>query len=135
MKLKVKKKLKPLLPVNSMSDIAFLLLIFIMLLSLANYRQEIPIEYPEAEKQEVTQADDNFEIWVDVSGTLFYEGKIIDEITLEGLIVDAVVKEPSTRIHIIADKNTIYKSVDNVINILKLLQHRAVSLVVKENAL
>ena len=33
-----------------MSDIAFLLLIFIMLLSLINNRKEIKIDYPEAEK-------------------------------------------------------------------------------------
>ena len=116
-----------------MSDIAFLLLIFIMLLSLMNYRSEIKIEYPESQYQEITQKDKNFEIWIDIEGNVYYKEKIVDSVALEGLIVDAVIKNPDVRIHVIADKSTKYKNVNKVINILKLLQHRVVSLVVKDN--
>jgi biopolymer transport protein ExbD len=133
MKLNFKLKRKPIIPVNSMSDIAFLLLIFIMLLSLINYRREIKIDYPEAEFREVVQSDNNFEIWVNREGNVFVEGKYVDAVTLEHLIVDEVVRDPLVRIHLIADKNTEYKNINNVIEILKLLQHRVVSLVVKEN--
>jgi biopolymer transport protein ExbD len=133
MKLKHKTKRKPLLPISSMSDIAFLLLIFIMLLALINYKKIIKIDYPESKYQEVTQADDNFEIWIDKDGNIFYKGKSVDLVSLENEIVDAIVKKPSTRVHIIADRNAKYKEVDKVINILKLLQHRVVSLVVKDN--
>jgi biopolymer transport protein ExbD len=133
MKIKKKSRRQPLIPINAMSDIAFLLLIFIMLLSLMNYRREIKIEYPESKYQEITQVEKNFEIWVDKQGNVYYKDRITDLITLEGLIVDAIIKNPDVRIHIIADKNTEYKNVDKVINILKLLQHRVVSLVVKDN--
>ena len=68
-----------------------------------------------------------------VLGVVLCKDKITDLTTLEGLIVDAVIKNPDIRIHIIADKNTEYKNVDKIINILKLLQHRVVSLVVKDN--
>ena len=44
-----------------MSDIGFLLLIFIMLISLMNQRHEQPIEYTEALNLEKTQAEKNFE--------------------------------------------------------------------------
>lgn len=134
MKLRKRVRRKPIIPIDSMSDIAFLLLIFIMLLSLINYRQEIKIDYPEAEFQEVTQVDENFEIWIDREGRVFYDGKQIDLKSLEGLIVDAVIDDPATRIHIIADKNTKYESVNGVVEVLKLLQHRVVSFVVKENS-
>ena len=63
-----RKRRRSILPINSMSDIAFLLLIFIMLISLINYRREIKISYPEAEFQEVTQADKNLEIWINQLG-------------------------------------------------------------------
>ncbi len=132
MKISRKKRLKPILPVNSMSDIAFLLLIFIMLISLINYRREIKVEYPEAEYQEITQAEKNLEIWVDSVGTLFIDGKAVDIRTAEGVISDAVAKDPSIRIHIIADKNTSYKNINQIMEVLKLLQHRVVSLVVRE---
>jgi biopolymer transport protein ExbD len=130
--IKRRKKRNPIVPVNSMSDIAFLLLIFIMLISLINYRREIKIDYPEAESQEVTQADKNLEIWVDKRGAVFYEGEPRTISAIEGIIADAVAEDPSVRIHVLADKNTAYKHVDGVLEILKLLQHRAVSLVVKE---
>ncbi|HOJ64270.1 MAG TPA: biopolymer transporter ExbD [Spirochaetota bacterium] len=119
------------IPISSMSDIAFLLLIFIMLISLINYKKVIKIDYPEANYKEVTQADSNLEIWIDMNGTVYYKGNIVDLKSLENIIVDTVVKKPDTRIHIIADKNTPYKNVDKVVEILKLLQHRVVSFVVK----
>jgi biopolymer transport protein ExbD len=97
-----------------------------------NYRKEIPIEYSEAENLEVTQADNNIEIWVDEIGNIYYKGAIVNERMIENIIVDAVVINPATRIHIIADKNTKYRNVNKIFEILKLLQHRAVSLVVKE---
>ena len=123
---------RSILPINSMSDIAFLLLIFIMLISLINYRKEIKISYPEAEFQEVTQADKNLEIWIDQLGQIYHNGIIIDTISAEAIIAEAVAKDPKIRIHILADKNTPYKYVNDVIEVLKLLQHRVVSLVVKE---
>ncbi len=115
-----------------MSDIAFLLLIFIMLISLINYRREIKIAYPEAESQEVTQADKNLEIWIKREGTIFYKGEPRSLSQIEAIVADGVAEDPSVRIHILADKYTPYKNVDGVLEILKLLQHRAVSLVVKE---
>jgi len=134
MKLKRTRKSKPVIPTNSMSDIAFLLLIFIMLISLINYRKEVKISYPEANYQEVTQADDNLEIWVDESGVIFHKGQVVDYAQIEGIIVDAVVRNPKVRIHLIADKNTEYENVNGVIDVLKLLNHRVVSLVVKEHS-
>jgi len=115
-----------------MSDIAFLLLIFIMLISLINYRREIKIDYPEGEYQEVTQADKNLEIWVNREGLIFYDGDPVSLSYAESLIADAAANDPSIRIHILADKNTPFKNVNGVLEILKLLNHRAVSLVVKE---
>jgi biopolymer transport protein ExbD len=132
MEIRKRKKRKPLLPINSMSDIAFLLLIFIMLISLMNYRKEMPIEYSEAENLEVTQADSNVEFWINSSGTIFYKGAVIDETSAEYVIVDAVAENPATRIHIIADRDTLYKDINKLLEVLKLLEHRAVSLVIKE---
>ena len=132
MKIRNKKRRLPIILVSSMSDIAFLLLIFIMLLSLINYKKEVKIDYPEAEFQEKTQIDINFEIWIDELGNIFYKGRIIDLTSLEGIIVDRIVTSPSTRFHIIADKNVKYRDVNKVIEILKLLQTRVVSLVVKD---
>lgn len=117
---------------SSMSDIGFLLLIFIMLISLMNQRHEQPIEYTEALNLEKTQAEKNFEIWVMADGGVYVDGIRQTGESLEQNIATAVVANPGVRIHVIADRNTPYRYVDSVVQILQRLQHRVVSFVVQE---
>lgn len=131
MKIKKRKRRTPIVPINAMSDIAFLLLIFIMLVSLINYRKEVKIEYPEAKFQETTQADKNIELWIDSLGNIFYNGHPVNMWDVEGMMAEEIAENPSIRIHILADKKTPYRYVNDIVEILKLLQHRAVSFVVK----
>jgi biopolymer transport protein ExbD len=89
-----------------MSDIAFLLLIFIMVLSLINYKKHIDINYAGAEFQETTQRDKNFEIWIDKDGKTYYKGRIIKKQKLIDTIKLTIFENPDTRFHIISDKST-----------------------------
>ncbi len=109
-RLKMKRR-NPSITTSSMSDIGFLLLIFIMLISLMNQRYEEKINYSESTVLERTQADSNFEIWVQKNGIISADGK---------------------EYHVIADKDTPYKYVNSVVAVLQSLQHRVVSFVVKE---
>ena len=121
-----------IVPLNSMSDVAFLLLIFIMLVALINYRREVKIEYPEAEAAKKTSAERNLEIWVDREGGLYLDGLPAGLAVIEAGIVDADQRAPDTRVHIIADRNTPFEHVQRVLEILQLLQYRVVSFVVKD---
>ncbi len=127
-----RKKARPIIPMSSMSDIGFLLLIFIMLISLMNQRHEVKIEYCEAVQIEKTQESDNLEIWIDRNGAISVNGASMDLKELEGIIVSTVALEPTTRVHIIADRNTPYRYVNATVMVLQRLQHRVVSLVVRE---
>jgi biopolymer transport protein ExbD len=120
-----------MVPLCSMSDVAFLLLIFIMLVALINYRKEVKIEYPEAETAKKTSAEKNLEIWVDRAGNLYLNGTGSDLGTIEAGIIEAYQKAPDTRVHIIADRDTPFERVNRVLEILQLLQYRVVSFVVK----
>ncbi len=131
-KLKMKRR-NPSITTSSMSDIGFLLLIFIMLISLMNQRYEEKINYPESSALERTQANSNFEIWIQKNGVISAEGEVLDQVTLEKAVVSATVENPNVRIHVIADKDTPYKYVNSVVAVLQSLQHRVVSFVVKEN--
>ena len=127
-----KKRRNPSITTSSMSDIGFLLLIFIMLISLMNQRYEEKIEYSESFVTERTQADSNFEIWIQKNGIISAEGEVLDMPGLENSIVRAVTANPGVRIHIIADKDTPYKYVNAAVSVLQTLQHRVVSFVVQE---
>ncbi len=127
------KRRPPNPPLSAMSDIGFIMLIFIMLLSLINYRREVEIDYPEADQVERTEADHQLEIWIDSDGTVIVDGQTLGSVALQQEIAAAISAHPDVRIHIIADRNTPYQNVNGVIQILQLLQHRVVSFVVKEN--
>jgi biopolymer transport protein ExbD len=118
-------------PLASMSDVAFLLLIFIMLVSLINYRKEVKIQYPEGETAKKVSAEKNLEIWVDYSGNLYLNGDPSSLASIENGILEAYRAAPDTRVHIIADKDTPFENVHKVLDILQLLQYRVVSFVVK----
>jgi biopolymer transport protein ExbD len=115
---------------NAMSDVAFLLLIFIMLVSLINYRREVKIDYPEAESAKRTSAEKNLEIWIDREGALYLDGLPAEAAAVENALGDLYRRAPDTRVHIIADRNTPFKEVSGVLGILQLLQYRVVSFVV-----
>ena len=114
-----------------MSDVAFLLLIFIMLVSLINYRKTVKIDYPEAATAKRVSDEKNLEIWVDRAGLLYLDGSACSPAEVERGIVDAYRTAPDTRVHIIADRDTPFEHIHQVLDILQLLQYRVVSFVVK----
>jgi len=132
MKLKRKRNIF-LIPVFSTSDIAFLLLIFIMLVSLINYRKEIKIDYPEAKSAQKTTAEKNLELWIDMEGKLYLDGEDSDYRSLERKIANLYINAPDTRVHVIADKNTPYININSVLEVLQAFQYRVVSFAVKTN--
>ncbi|MCL2805638.1 MAG: biopolymer transporter ExbD [Treponema sp.] len=119
------------IPLFSMSDIAFLLLIFIMLVSLINYRQEVNIEFPQANMALKTTAEKNLEIWIDIDGEIYLDGNLSDASELEKTISHLYTTAPDTRVHIIADRNVQYEKINSIIEIMQILQYRVVSFVVK----
>ena len=119
-------------PMNAMSDVAFLLLIFIMLVALINYRREVKIEYPEARTALRTSAEKNLEIWIDKEGGVYLDGLPATLASVENVVTGIYRSSPTTRIHIIADKGTPFRHVNQVLAILQLLEYRVVSFVVKD---
>ncbi|MDR2803679.1 MAG: biopolymer transporter ExbD [Treponema sp.] len=123
-----------IIPMNAMSDVAFLLLIFIMLVSLINYRKEVKIDYPEAVEAVKKVSDKkNLEIWIDKSGLVYLDGVNSNLDEIENAVGDLYRTAPDTRIHIIADKNALFSSVNSVLEILQLLEYRVVTFVVHED--
>ena len=130
--MKIRRQRKGLfVPLFSISDIAFLLLIFIMLVSLINYRKEVNIQYPEAETAQILSTERNLEIWVDRMGRLYLNGDLCDIDLIEAGIIEAYTLAPDTRVHIIADRDTYFSHVHEVLDILQILNYRVVSFVVR----
>jgi len=119
------------IPLCSTADIAFLLLIFIMLVSLINFRREVAIQFPEAETARRVSIEHNLEIWIDRYGNLYLDGEPSNITLVESGIAEAYRNIPNTRVHIIADRDTAFLNVHGVLDILQLLEHHMVSFVVR----
>ena len=128
-----RKKKNFIIPLNSMSDVAFLLLIFIMLVALINYRKEVKIEYPEAKTALRVSEEKNLEVWVDKDGEIYLDGDAANYLMLERKIDELYRTAPDTRVHIIADRNTPYEKINAILEVFQLLQYRVVSFVVKND--
>jgi biopolymer transport protein ExbD len=115
-----------------MSDVAFLLLIFIMLVSLINYRKEIKIAYPEGETAKKVSAEKNLELWVDRQGAVYLDGVPCGLAEVETAVGELYRNAPETRIHLIADRDTPFVDINQVLKVLQILQYRVVSFVVKD---
>jgi len=130
--MKIRKTRKNLfVPLFSTSDIAFLLLIFIMLVSIINYHKTVNIQYAGAETAKKVNVEKNLEIWVDRAGNFYLGGDPCNLELVEQGIIEAYQKNPNTRVHIIADRNTPFENVHKVLDKLQKLQYRLVSFVVK----
>ena len=105
-----------------------------MLVSLINYRVVVPIVFPTAETAKKVNIEKNLEIWVDHDGGLYYNGSPRNLAFIERGIIETFREYPDTRVHIIADRDTPFENVHQVLNILQLLEHRLVSFVVKAEA-
>ncbi|MDR3276872.1 MAG: biopolymer transporter ExbD [Treponema sp.] len=129
-----KKKKQFIIPMNSMSDVAFLLLIFIMLVALINYRREVKIDYPEAADPPKVSVEENLEVWIDRTGNIYLDGAPGNLKDVENAVTELYLNAPDTRLHIIADRDAPFEHVHRVLEILQLLQYRVVSFVVKADA-
>ena len=133
--MKLKRKTKAFtVSIFSTSDIAFLLLIFIMVVSLINYREEVAIDFVQTQTAERVDEDRNLEVWIDVSGRVFLDGVLSNHYAFEQEISLLLVYAPDTRVHIIADRNVAFEKVNSVLEIMQRLEYRVVSFVVRESA-
>lgn len=129
MKVPRRGKRRARVPINAMSDIAFLLLMFIMLISLINYRPPLAVDYPRVESAPREEAAEDLRITIDRSGRLYLDGRRADFQEVEGIIARRVSADPSVAVAVLADRNTPYRHVEHLLAVLQRLQHPRVTLI------
>jgi biopolymer transport protein ExbD len=118
MKIHRAKKSRFLIPVSSMADIAFLLLIFFMLSSIMDIEKEIPLKLPESRTSELTKEKFLY-IWVNSRGDYFFDNQKNSIDNLIPYVKSRMVSNRNIKALIRADKNIPYKNIDAVLRKLK----------------
>lgn len=121
----------PSLSTNAMADMAFLLLIFIIIFMQNPVQQKINYALATENKKIEGQA---LTIYITPDEKYFLNGEEINLTQAENSFAAAVQNNEFPEIRISADKNTQFIVVDKILQILRTLEYPAVSLVVEKES-
>lgn len=130
MKICRQNKSFPSLSTNAMADIAFLLLIFIIIFMQNPVQQKINYALAKENKKIEGQA---ITIYVTSGEKYFLNGQEITLQQAETEFAEAVQNGQYPEIRVSADKDTSFIVVNNVLQILRTLEYPAVSLIVEKD--
>jgi biopolymer transport protein ExbD len=107
-----------IIPLPSMADIAFLLLIFFITTSILEMEREIPLALPEALSSK-TETGKHIRLWINAGGELFFNDR---KESLESLFLHArstALSRPDIRALVNADSSLPYERVNGVLETLR----------------
>lgn len=119
MNIKRKTKIKNIIPVSSMSDIAFLLLIFLMLSSILNMKKGPTVNLPEAGTIQRPAEQQKYEISIDKNGNYYFEDSYLTENEITSIFSGNILLYPDLYVQISADELCKYDMVDKLIKALQ----------------
>jgi len=120
MRLRAKKEMRVAIPTASMSDIAFLLIIFFMLTTVFRKEMGLKIELPEAKKTErILKSRNVANIYIDKNGRISVDDRFMTPQRVRFAFKIKVTENPSLIAQIKADKKTPYGYVADILEALQ----------------
>ena len=119
MEIKKSKRRIKTIPMSSLADVAFLLLIFLIVTSAIDPNNAIDIAVPKTEYVDKLQDEKTLELLIDKNGNIYYEGKIRNSEELKILTLRQFYKDPQTIFFIKGDKSTAFKHINILFELLK----------------
>lgn len=119
MNVKRKTSIKSIIPVSSMSDIAFLLLIFLMLSSILNMKKGPTITPPKAKEISTPEDARKYSIIIDKKGSVFLEDRYVTASEVTSFFSAQLLTYPNLFVLINADEEVTYDKVDVVVKALQ----------------
>lgn len=120
--MRIKRRITPkaVIPTASMSDIAFLLIIFFMTVTVFRKARGLPVQLPYAKTTErILKQRDLAYIWISKDGKVSVDDNIVSPKRVALIFRTKVSENPSLITSIKADKNVPYKYVHEVMEALR----------------
>ncbi len=130
MKLKTGYRIVSIIPVASMSDIAFLLLIFMLLSSLLAPQPPLQVAPPQIPNTAEVKEEKGTRIYLDTSGHIAVNEKPGRLEDLAALL--APISSPEEKIFLYADAECNFEKIDKVLTALKTRAFEKVTLICRE---
>lgn len=107
------------IPTSSMADIAFLLLVFFMVTTIFKLEDGLPVEMPKAEAGVKVPRERVSHIWIDRTGNISVNDKLLTVEQIENVIYTKLVANPALIVAFNVDKRSQFEIVDKVMEQLK----------------
>lgn len=127
-----KPKKSPSVPVSSMADIAFLLLVFFMVTSVLDTDPDLPLDLPDVPGgEQLNKKVANLYLSADENRTIYYNSvkKTMNEAMSE--VRAKLMTTPDLKVLIHADQNLRYEEIDQAFEMLRDVGALKISLVTK----
>jgi biopolymer transport protein ExbD len=122
----------PSVPVSSMADIAFLLLVFFMVTSVLDSDPDLPIDLPDVPGgEQLNKKIANLYLTADKNRTVYFNGAIMPMNEAINNIRAKLSTTPDLKVLLHADQNLTYEEIDNTFETLKEIGALKISLVTK----
>ncbi len=118
-KFKKKGKMGPNIPLSSMSDIAFLLLIFFMVTTIFKLEDGLPVELPRAITAEKQKRELIAHVWMDPGGRISINDKLVEVRWIQDIMKAKLQENPRLIVAFNTDHRTPYGLVWDVMEELK----------------
>ncbi len=118
-KIKAKSKPETIIPTASMSDIAFLLLIFFMVSTVFVSERGLRVTLPEAKNIEKVPRRNAVTIYVDRSGNISIDDFVVDIPTVRDIMIRKMYEDFNTITSFRTDRNTDYGLMADIMNQLR----------------
>ncbi|EMJ88106.1 MULTISPECIES: ExbD/TolR family protein [Leptospira] len=127
-----RKRVAPSVPVSSMADIAFLLLVFFMVTSVLDSDPDLPINLPDVPGgEQLNKKIANLYLTADEKRTVYFNSVKMELNEAMSEIRAKISTTPDLKVLIHADQDLTYEELDNVFETLREIGALKVSLVTK----
>ncbi len=127
-----RKRPAPSVPVSSMADIAFLLLVFFMVTSVLDSDPDLPIDLPDVPGgEQLNKKIANLYLSADKNRTVYFNGTIMPFNEAMNNVRAKISTTPDLKVLIHADQNLTYEEIDNTFESLREIGALKISLVTK----
>ncbi|WP_255987981.1 ExbD/TolR family protein [Chitinolyticbacter albus] len=88
-----------------------LVLLIIFIITVPVISHQVKLDLPRAANQPQELKPDHIALSIDASGQRFWDGKPVDEATLDAKLAEAAAKQPQPELHLSADRTVVYEAV------------------------
>jgi|SRR5690554_785386 len=118
-RLKARSKPESIIPTASMSDIAFLLLVFFMVTTVFVSERGLRVTLPEAREIEKVPRRTATTVYVDRAGTISIDDFVVDIPTVRDIMIRKLYEDYNTIVSFRTDRNTDYGTMADILNQLR----------------